>query len=207
MEIHSKKSGILSRIFLKDTKRTKGTREASKREIPDLYAFVTVKKEKEGIPTVVETKYRLSKHFANTHLSGMTGSVDQHEPILFVYPKDCGLPKQLFTKRKDAEESEAIVFVYSHLTHVLKTSGLLDKSYGKKDDEKVVLKLTDITEKYIVDLDEELPEGFKVFQISADTETTVSQLELELEEEKEEEKVEHNHETALVTDFDDELGL
>ena len=180
MNLASKTGGIFSR-FLSTKKSSSKSGVSKTRKSQEFYAFVSTKKVKEGEEVSPEIKFRLGKNFTENHLAGMVGVIDIEEPILFLYPEGCGLPEELFKKRKKAEgedkEAVATVFGYTPLVKVLKQSNLLPSDYGKVEDENVALSLTDITETYLSELSEndvaDLPKSIKIFMIGAESDSVV----------------------------------
>lgn len=176
MNLATKTGGILSRFL--STKKVATVTKARLSE--NFYAFVSTKREKELKEGEVakeikpEIKFRVSKDFTADNLVGMVGVLDIENPILFIYPEGCGLPEELFKKRKkDSVTAEvgATVFSYSPLVKVLKEKGLMPADYGlNADDANLPLGLTEITKKYLEGQDtSELPEGFRVFSIEKDS--------------------------------------
>ena len=217
MNLTSKTGGIFSR-FLSTKKSSSKSGVAKARKSQEFYAFVSTKKVKEGEEVNPEIKFRLGKNFTENHLVGMVGVIDIEEPILFLYPEGCGLPEELFKKRKKADGAEdkevaATVFGYAPLVKVLKQSGLLSNDYGKVEDENVALSLKDITKEYLSELSADdvagLPKEIKIFMIGAESDSvsetkhkSVEHTDSLLEDEDNKED-----ELTIIEDEEDEMDM
>ena len=220
MNLTSKTGGIFSR-FLSTKKSSSKSSVAKTRKSQEFYAFVSTKKVKEGEEANPEIKFRLGKTFTENHLVGMVGVIDIEEPILFLYPEGCGLPEELFKRRKKTEgedkETVATVFAYAPLVKVLKQSGLLSNDYGKTEDENVALSLKDITKEYLGELSADdvaaLPKEITIFMIGGEsdsvTESTVVGEDKSVEHTDSllEDEDDKQDELAIIEDKDDEMDM